>query len=423
MVGLRSFRQRIFLALLVVALVPAAGTVAAGAFAFRSLGSTVGTLGPWDAVAESGRTLIDAATSAALGDSTVTSAAATHREALSESVRLARAFAFLRDSFMGQLPLLALFAAAVIALFSFLTARWLAQGFSHPIQELVGWTESIARSEALPTKGDAKETGPDEFRVLKRSLRSMAHDLEEARRSELESARLKAWTDMARRVAHEIKNPLTPMRVAATTMALGGDPAHAETAEIFLEEIERLDEMARTFSQFGRMPEGPRSEIDLVELLEALAARHSRQPGDIHLEAPDGLPRIHGHYDVLSRAFRNLILNALEATDAAPDGLPEEGRGATPSVTIRARRAPSGVRVLVEDRGPGIPADIIDTLWLPDVTTKRRGTGLGLAIVQQAVHAHGGEVLARNRGGGGAEFEIVLPLSEPGGAAADGKSD
>ena len=86
--------------------------------------------------------------------------------------------------------------------------------------------------------------------MLKSSLRGMAHDLEEARRGELESARLKAWTDMARRVAHEIKNPLTPMRVAATTMALSGDPAHAQTAEIFLEEIERLSSKDTTWGGF-----------------------------------------------------------------------------------------------------------------------------------------------------------------------------
>jgi two-component system nitrogen regulation sensor histidine kinase NtrY len=237
----------------------------------------------------------------------------------------------------------------------------------------------------------------------------------------VEGARLKAWTDMARRVAHELKNPLTPMRMAATTFARSDDPGHAESGRILLEEIGRLDEMARTFSQFGRMPEGPPSEVDLAELFRALADRHAGPSAEgrrVEVRAEDGLPTVRGHYEVLSRAFRNLLVNALEAVDAtAPP--PPAGDGESPeapAVTVVLDRVPEGVRVRVRDRGPGIPEAILETLWEPDVTTKRRGTGLGLAIVRQAVDAHGGRVAARNltASGTGAEFEVVLPTEEEG---------
>ena len=412
MVGPRSFRQRIFLALLIVALVPAAGAVLVGAFSLRGVAANAGTFGPWDALAESGSRLIDAATEASPGDSMVAAMAESHRQALSESLRLSRALSFLNERAMALLPGLALLSAGTIALIAFVIARWMARGFSDPIQELVAWTETLGRNAALPAREGPDETGPDEFRVLKNSFRGMAADLETARARELETARLKAWTEMARRVAHEIKNPLTPMQMAATTMALSGDRQQSETAQIFLDEIDRLDEMARMFSQFGRMPEGPRSQIDLVELLETLAARHARSAGDIVVEAPESLPRIFGHFDVLSRAFRNIIVNALEANDAASRG--ESQPSASPSVTIRVSLTDECLRVLIQDCGPGIPPEILETLWFPDVTTKRRGTGLGLAIVQQALEVHGGSVSARNRSGdsAGAEFEIVIPLND-----------
>lgn len=400
MLGTRSFRQRIFLAILLVALLPAAVAVAVGALGLREIGTTVGTLGPWDAVAGSGRELIDAARAAAPEDSLVLSAADAHGEALSRSVRWSRFSAFVTGRFVRILPWLAAGTAAFIGLLAFFTAHRLARGFGEPIQELVGWTGRIARGAPLPEPRD--DAGPriEEFATLRSSLRTMASELREARRREVESARLKAWTDMARRVAHELKNPLTPMRMAATTLALDDDPDRAETGRVLLDEIGRLDEMARTFSQFGRMPEGPASEIDVPELLQSLADRHGSDAGRVVVDAEPGLPTVMGHLEVLSRAFRNLLVNALEAAD---------------TVLILADRVPGGVRVRIRDRGPGIRDDLLDTLWDPEVTTKRRGTGLGLAIVRQAVAAHGGRVAARNlrRDGFGAELEVVLPTEPP----------
>lgn len=406
--GTRSFRQRIFLAILLVALLPAAAAVAVGTFGLRELGSTVGTLGPWDAVAGSGQDLIEAARAAAPGDSTVVAAAEAHREALSRSVRWSRFSAFVTGRFVGVLPWLAAGTAAVIALLSFLTARWLSRGFGEPIQELVGWTDRIARGEPLPDPEATRHTGVEEFSALRASLRRMADDLERARRREVEAARLTAWTEMARRVAHELKNPLTPMRMAATSLAMGPDSRQAETGRMLLDEIGRLDEMARTFSQFGRMPEGPPSEVDVPELLRSLADRHDTEELPVVVRCVGEVPRIHAHLEVLTRAFRNLLLNALEAVGSG-------GSPGAPAVELRADRVAAGVRVRVRDRGPGVPEDLLDRIWHPDVTTKRRGTGLGLALVRQAVEAHGGSVSARNapEDGYGAEFEVIVPLALP----------
>jgi len=182
------------------------------------------------------------------------------------------------------------------------------------------------------------------------------------------------------------------------------DPAQQEALEVIAAESDRLDEMARAFAQFGRLPEGPPSEIDLPEMLGYLLRSHLPEGVSHRLLAPLDLPHVHGHHDVLGRAFANLLLNAADAVDPA--------RGA---VTVKLRLLPDipAVEVRVLDNGPGIPADHLERIWEPDFSTKTRGTGLGLALVRQTAQAHGGGAWARNRPEGGAEFRVVLPVDGP----------
>lgn len=398
---IRSFRGRIFLAILAVVLVPTAIAVAGGVLTLQGIGTRSGTLGAWDAVAESGRDLLDSLDEAGVDDPGVLTAAADHREALSESVRLSRLYAFVADRFLQLLPLAALVAGIMIMGLALLTAHWLSRSFSRPIHQLVGWTERIAREEPLPDAGDAAggDGGVEEFRVLRDALRDMAAELEEGRRRAVEAAMMRSWTDMARRVAHEIKNPLTPMRMAASTLARDREGAEAEAARVLMEEIERLDEMARTFSQYGKMPEGPRSDVDLAELLRGLAAQHSGDGVPVEVEVGEAVT-VTAHYDALERAFRNLILNAVEAQESS------EGKG---EVKVTVSRDEAAAVVRVEDGGPGVPEELLDSLWHPDVTTKRSGTGLGLSIVRQTVALHEGSVEVANRPAGGASFTVRLP--------------
>ena len=203
---------------------------------------------------------------------------------------------------------------------------------------------------------------------------------------------------MARRVAHELKNPLTPMRMAATTVTRMDDGAAQEAGAVLLEEITRLDEMARTFSQFGKMPEGPRSEVDMTELLQLLVDQHEDVGPKLTFLPPTDLPLITAHYDALLRCFRNLLLNAMDAA----------GEGGT--VEIRAWLEESMLKVEIRDSGPGIPTEQLADIWEPEFTTKNRGTGLGLPMVRQTIAAHQGRVEGRNNPQGGAVFLVELPL-------------
>jgi signal transduction histidine kinase len=164
--------------------------------------------------------------------------------------------------------------------------------------------------------------------------------------------------------------------------------------------------MARTFSQFGRMPEGPPSEVDLTELLQGLVQQHEvTLPGDpsqasrIQFRSAPDLPLVQGHYEALLRSFRNLLLNALDAAGS---------RGA---VRVSVEDASGGVRVEIRDSGPGIPPEDLDRIWEPEFTTKSRGTGLGLPLVRQTIRIHNGEVHGRNHPDGGAVFVVEIPAA------------
>lgn len=398
---LRSFEARIFVAILVVALVPAAIALAGGTLTLRSVGTTFGTLGAWDSVAESGRELMESLDEAGVGDPAVSAAAERHREALSESVRLSRVYAFLADRFVGALPVAAILATVLVVGLALLTARRLARTFAAPVTDLVGWTERIARGDPLPTAGDHDRDSVEELRALRGALRDMAGELEDGRRREVEAARLRSWTDLARSVAHELKNPLTSMKMAAAALTGGSRPIPEEAGRVLVEEIDRLDRIARTFAQHGKLPEGPRSDVDVTELLESLAGRHRGPEVEILVEA-SGTAIVHAHLDALRRAFENLLLNAVEAQEGADDA----------RVEMRVGTSDGEVEVEISDRGSGVPEELLEEIWNPDVTTKRSGTGLGLAIVRQIVLLHEGSITVENRPGGGATFRVRLPLIE-----------
>jgi len=399
-----SFRRALFLAVFAVALIPVALTLGGGAMLVRQIGSATGTAGPWDAVAESGRSLIDAAVQAAPGDTAVARAAEEHGDALSESVRNSRIYALVVERAGSLLPLVAGTLGIFLALLAAWAASRLSRRLSTPIGELVEWTQTIARGGELPPARDSGSIA--EFTTLRLALREMDTEIRTAREREVEDARLRAWSEMARRVAHDLKNPLTPIRVSAGSLARSEDPAVREAGEIILEEAERLDERARAFARYGRPPEGPAAEVDLGELIEKLVSRHASDPVggapdpsiELVAELPGALPHVLGHHDALERALLNLVVNGHEALEGRSDG----------RVTVSASHSNGMVVVDVEDNGDGIPDDILDRIWEADFTTRRRGTGLGLAIVRQTIEAHGGSVDAE-RTDDGTRVRVRLP--------------
>src|SRR3989442_1082642 len=254
-----------------------------------------------------------------------------------------------------------------------------------------------------PLPGDGLATrGAPEFEALRQALRELATALDAARGKELEAERLRAFREVARRVAHEIKNPLTSMRIAVDQLGRSGGPAGGRTTavEVLAAETHRLERLAKEFSEFGRLPEGPKSEVDLVDLLIELG--RSAVPGDVAVTvrangAGEGPPcRLLGHYEPLRRAFSNLLRNAAEAMD---------GHG---TIEIAVSPDGPGILVTIAQHGPGDSAELRHRAFEPYFTTKHDGTGLGLALVRQTVEAHNGSITVADTPGGGATFSIVL---------------
>lgn len=398
--GRPSFVTRLFFVLFLLSAVPSVALLGLAAWGIRTQ-VELGGAGAWSRVGDTGGELLDALDEAD-ADSLVRAAAERHEDELSRSVGLARRWDLIAGRLAGALPWIALVLGLSLAVVAALAARQLARLLSRPVNEVVDWAGRIAREEPLPEPRPAELQGPPEFAVLRRAFRDMADRLAEGRRQALEAERLRGLTEMARRVAHEMKNPLTPLMLAlrqARHAATKGEPAGLEEPlNVISQEAERLDAIARSFSQFGRLPEGPKSEIDLAEMLQELLRRDLPESVDGRLTVEGTVPRVEGQLDALNRVFRNLLGNAVEALGGQTDG----------RIRVSIAQVGDAVEVTIADNGPGISTEDHERVWGTDFTTKRRGTGLGLALVRQTVRAHGGEVELRDVEEG-ACFLVRLP--------------
>ena len=224
----------------------------------------------------------------------------------------------------------------------------------------------------------------------------------------IRAQKVAAWREVARRLAHEIKNPLTPIQLCAERLRRHFSSAPPQTRELVDEctativgEVESLKGLVDEFSQFARMPAPRAQPTDLRGLLTDVLALYQGifQTVDIQLRCPDGLPRISVDSEQIRRVLINLIDNAIEAMD-------QQG-----SIEIGAEHAVAEhlVRITVADNGPGIPLAEREKLFLPYYSTKRRGSGLGLAIVRRIVAEHGGSIEVTDNAPHGTRFVIELP--------------
>jgi len=392
------FRQRIFVILVALTAVPTALAVVGWALAVRTVAPSAGARVALEDMAASARLMVDRMDTTHLS-ARERAAFREHLDQLSNSVTLARrAETYLRYYAGG-------FAAVVFVLGAFAViagvrvAGHLSRQLSRPIDELVGWTRLIRRRMPLPAGPPTR--GAPEFEALRQALRELATALDAARERELEAERLRAFREVARRVAHEIKNPLTAMRIAVDQLGRTAERSDGRTmaVEVLEAETQRLNQLAKEFAEFGRLPEGPKSEVDLVDLLMDLG--RSAVPPEVEVSVrANGEPcKLLGHYDPLRRAFANLLRNAAEAMG---------GRG---SIEIAVRRDGNGLAVTIADHGAGIPDDLRQRVFEPYFTTKSDGTGLGLALVRQTIEAHNGSITVAETPGGGATFSIVLSVA------------
>lgn len=411
------FRTRLVLILSLFAIIPAllltllwSGTVTT---ALPLLSGRAG----WDSVASTGKVAIAAARQAPLNASQRAALDAHERE-LRSSAEQARRFSFLAArtvrlvAFAGILSLLVLTGAASRV------AGHLSRQLSRPLDELVRWTDLLAHGQPLPPPAPpivvqsgsgepgtvtSRVRGAPEFEKLRQSMRSMAAEIEAGRRQAIEAERLQAFRESARRVAHELKNPLTPIRFAIEKLKRDSPYDLGDSIQVLETESNRLERMAASFAQFGKLPEGPPSEIDIAELVTYAARSTVTEKMKLELDIAPKVPPVFGNHSSIAGALSNVLLNAVDACKA--DGTI---RVQVSPATMRDRPA---VRVSVADNGSGIAPEALDHIWEPYVTHKAGGTGLGLAIARQAIWAHDGTVEAKSTLGKGTEITFTLPAT------------
>lgn len=399
----RTIERRLLLWLLIIALVPSLTVLAVASWIGAEATRFVGASGSWPGVAESGRELIRQAEESP--DPQLREAARAHREQLSTSLTQASRFEFLGQRMRASLPLFFLALALIVAGIASWAARRMARSVSRPIRELVDWSSMLAREEALPPVSPRETRELRELQTLRGALRHASAEIKAARGRALEAERTRSWGEMARRVAHEMKNPLTPLRLASYRLnRIASEQSElAEPIAVIADETARLEELAARFALLGRPAEGPRAPVDVAELLQRLLATDVPAAVDSTIMVRAANTFVLADYNALIQVFRNLVRNALEAMDSTQ-------RPATLRISVADDREHADwLRVIVADNGRGLGDGPWDRLFEPDFTSKAGGTGLGLAVARQTILAHGGDISARHREGGGAEFIVRLP--------------
>ncbi|MEO7997316.1 MAG: ATP-binding protein [Gemmatimonadaceae bacterium] len=355
----------------------------------------------WERVARSGEQAIALVRSAPL-DTAQRRAVDAHEAELRESVEQAKRFGFVARRTVPLVTFGALLILVIVAIGGSRVAGHLSRQLSRPLDELVGWTGLLRGGRPLPRSG-GDHRGAPEFEVLRSGMRTMAVELERGRQRELEAERANAFRESARRFAHELKNPLTPIRFAVDRLRRTAPPELHETLEVLAEEASRLESMARSFAQFGRLPDGPAAEIDVGDLVSRVTRNTVPEGVVVALEVEDELPLVVGYHESLVRAVTNVLLNALEAR--------RDGAELSVRVLRQTISGSDGVCIAIRDNGPGIPADALGKIFDPYVTTKPGGTGLGLAIARQTIAAHSGFVEADSTVGVGTEIRFLVPVN------------
>ena len=409
-----GFRTRLFIILALFAVLPSVVlTLIYGRTLTQTL-ETVSGSSAWERAGETGAEVVRIARSKPLTPAERSQVDAHERE-LNESLTRSAQLRQLAGEAPPVIAFFALLGLLFIVIVASRIAGHLSRQLSRPLQELVGWTEQIARGESVPA-GPSRRGAP-EFEMLRQRMRRMAREIAQGRARALEAERLGAFRETARQVAHELKNPLTPIRFAVDRLKRDVGPELRETVEVLATESARLEAMARSFAQFGRLPEGPPSEIELGDMVRYAATATVPPTVSLGLHIEDGLPLIRGHHDALARALSNVLINAVEACR-------ENG-----TIAVRVGRTMlaggDAIEIVVRDTGCGIPEEHLARIWEPYVTHKAGGTGLGLAIARQTITAHRGEVAANSAVGAGTEIRFVLPVdasvaAEPVAATANG---
>jgi nitrogen fixation/metabolism regulation signal transduction histidine kinase len=293
-------------------------------------------------------------------------------------------------------------------LLAILLSSWAAARVTRPIEQLAEAARSVA-SGNLDT--EVAITSKDEVGDLADAFNRMTRELLEQKERLIQTERVAAWRELARRLAHELKNPLFPLQLTVENLVRAREHSPEIFEEIFREssvtllaEINNLKQIIGRFSEFSKMPQPQFQLVQVNDVVRGVARLfqaqlESRDSTAIvyRLELEESLEPIAADPELLHRALSNLVLNAMDA-------MPHGG-----TLTLRTKGDLDLVQIEVGDTGAGLTPEECERLFTPYYTSKQHGTGLGLAIVQSVISDHGGTISVRSQPGRGTRFVIELP--------------
>jgi two-component system, NtrC family, nitrogen regulation sensor histidine kinase NtrY len=309
---------------------------------------------------------------------------------------------------MRRIRFAAVMAAGGGILLAILLSSWAAARVTRPVEQLAAAAKEIGAGN-WNVHVDA--AGQDELAQLADSFNQMTAQLLAQRERLLQAERVAAWRELARRLAHELKNPLFPLQLTMENLIRARqqnleqfDDVFRESARTLLAEIGNLREIISRFSDFARMPQPQMQSVQLnevvrgaVQLFQAQLAAAQGSKITCEMELDPHLPAVSIDPGLMRRAISNLVLNAIDA-------MPQGGK-----LTLSTHASDGKVIVEVTDSGSGLTADECERVFTPYYTSKQHGTGLGLAIVQSVVSDHGGRIRVQSEPGRGTSFVIELP--------------
>jgi two-component system, NtrC family, nitrogen regulation sensor histidine kinase NtrY len=306
---------------------------------------------------------------------------------------------------------LAMLVGGAVILLGLILGWWVSARVTRPIEQLAVGARDVAAGRWAAR---VEVRSRDEIGQLADAFNEMTRQLAEQRERLVQTERVAAWRELARRLAHELKNPLFPLQLTVENLQRAREQTSEQFDEIFFEstatlraELENLKNIVSRFSDFAKMPPPEFEPVDLnelvrgaVKLFEPQLAPVGRPPIMPELYLDENLPHPQADPTLLRRAVENLILNSLDA-------MPAGGM-----LTVRTAHRTGAVRLEVTDTGAGLTPEECARLFTPYYTTKRHGTGLGLAIVQSVVSDHNGRIEVESAPGAGTTFRIELPMEQ-----------
>ncbi len=296
--------------------------------------------------------------------------------------------------------------AAAIWLITFLALLYFAQRISHPIQELTRGLSEVAAGHMDYRVPEGRPTwSKDEIGSAVRAFNNMAEELKQSQERLVYVTRLESWQALARKMAHEVKNSLTPIRLTMEEIAVrqsgSGGEFYEQAAQIVVDEVLSLERRVRAFSEFSAEPPVSPKPIDINSLLEErIAFLRTAHPDVVYSTrlAPDR-PRVFADEDLVKGVLTNLLENAAQAVSPG---------GTVLGVTISAG---DKITIEVHDSGPGVSLQARSSLFQPSISFKRGGMGLGLSIARKSALLAGGDILLVPGELGGAAFRVLLPVA------------